>query len=220
VTATPVCGNSSGRRIDTEVDLNVAHEAVRSEFVDVNQPSDEQLAAEAAREGSDGPAFLALLDRYRQRVWRICYRLLGNEQDANDAAQEVFLRLFLHRDRFAGRSKYSTWAQGVALRTCLGMRRSRGRRQRREELVAGDDLSSSQPDRSAPAPGLSMDVTQMLETLDEEDRALLILKYAEQYDYEELSAMFEISTSACKMRVSRAREKLQQRYADTPARNA
>jgi len=183
--------------------------------VDVTQPSDEQLAAEAAREGSDGPAFVALVDRYRQRVWRICYRLLGNEQDANDAAQEVFLRLFLHRDRFAGRSKYSTWAQGVALHTCLAMRRSRGRRQRREELVAGDDLSSSQADRPDASPGVALDLAQMLETLDEEDRALLILKYAEQYDYEELSDMFEISISACKMRVSRAREKLQQRYTDT-----
>ena len=54
----------------------------------------------------------------------------------------------------------------------------------------------------------------MLETLDEEDRAMLILKYAEGYDYEELSAIFEISPSACKMRISRAREKLQQRYPD------
>jgi RNA polymerase sigma-70 factor (ECF subfamily) len=198
-----------------EVDLLAACIAARSQVVDVAPPSDEQLAAEAAREGSDGPAFVALVDRYRQRVWRICYRLLGNEQDANDAAQEVFLRLFLHRERFAGRSKYSTWAQGVALRTCLAMRRSRGRRQRREELVADDDLSSSQPDRPDTAPGVAMDLAQMLEMLDEEDRALLILKYAEQYDYEELSAMFEISTSACKMRVSRAREKLQQRYADT-----
>ena len=83
----------------------------------------------------------------------------------------------------------------------------------------GDGLGLGPPDgtpvdltvigafRSEAAPGLSMDVAQMLETLDEEDRALLILKYAEQYDYDELSAMFEISPSACKMRISRARDK-------------
>ena len=52
----------------------------------------------------------------------------------------------------------------------------------------------------------------MLETLDDEDRALLILKYAEGHDYEELSAIFELSVSACKMRISRAREKLQQQF--------
>ena len=56
--------------------------------------TDEQLAAEAAREGSAGPAFVELLKRYQDRVWRICYRLLGNEHDAHDAAQEVFVRLF------------------------------------------------------------------------------------------------------------------------------
>ena len=71
--------------------------------LDVLQQTDEALAAEAAREGSDGPAFVALVDRFRQRVWRICYRLLGNEQDANDAAQEVFVRLFTNRAKFAGR---------------------------------------------------------------------------------------------------------------------
>ena len=56
----------------------------------------------------------------------------------------------------------------------------------------------------------------MLEMLDEEDRAMLILKYAEGYDYEELAAIFELSVSACKMRLSRAREKIQQRYPRTP----
>ena len=83
--------------------------------------TDEQLAAEAARESSDGPAFVALVDRFRQRVWRICYRLLGNEQDSSDAAQEVFVRLFFEREKFEGRSKYSTWVHAIAVRTCLSL---------------------------------------------------------------------------------------------------
>ena len=59
-----------------------------------------------------------------------------------------------------------------------------------------------------------MDLMNMLEMLDEEDRAMLLLKYAEGYDYDELAAIFELSISACKMRLSRAREKLQQRYTE------
>lgn len=182
--------------------------------VDVLQPTDEELAAAAARESSDGPAFVALVDRFRQRVWRICYRLMGNEQDANDAAQEVFLRLFLHRGRFAGRSKYSTWVHGVAVRTCLALRRSRGRRRRHENVASEAEWESRQPARHSAPPGMSLDLEKMLATLDEEDRAMLILKYAECYDYEELAAIFELSVSACKMRVSRAREKLQARWPD------
>ena len=79
--------------------------------VDLIHCTDQQLAAKVARESSDGPAFVALVDRFRPRVWRICFRLLDNEQDAADAAQEVFLKLFLHRTRFAGRSKYGLCAK-------------------------------------------------------------------------------------------------------------
>jgi RNA polymerase sigma-70 factor (ECF subfamily) len=53
---------------------------------------------------------------------------------------------------------------------------------------------------------------QMLDILDEEDRALLILKYAENYSHEELAEIFGISVSACKMRISRARDKIQERF--------
>ena len=179
---------------------------------DLTSRTDEELAAEAARESSDGPAFVAIVERFRQPVWRICFRLLYDEQDAADAAQEVFLRLFLHRGEFAGRSKYSTWVHGVAVRTCLGIRRSRGRRRKHESAVSDAEWEARQAARADAPPGLAMDLMQMLETLDEEDRAILILKYAEGYEYEELAAMFDLSTSACKMRVSRARDKLQQRY--------
>jgi RNA polymerase sigma factor (sigma-70 family) len=61
---------------------------------------------------------------------------------------------------------------------------------------------------------LSLDMQQMLEILDEEDRAMVILKYAESYSYEELSEIFGHSISACKMRISRARKKLQDRFGE------
>ncbi len=176
--------------------------------------TDEQLAAEAAREGSDGVAFVALVERFRQRVWRICFRLLDNEQDANDAAQEVFVRLFTNRTKFAGRSKYATWVHAIAVRTCLTIRRSRGRRRKHEDTASEEQWEREQPRQEATRPGLSLDLMQMLEILDEEDRAMLILKYAESYDYEELAEIFDLSVSACKMRLSRAREKLRQKYPD------
>ena len=176
--------------------------------------TDEQLAAEAAREGSDGVAFVALVERFRQRVWRICFRLLGNEQDANDAAQEVFLRLFTNRTKFEGRSKYATWVHAIAVRTCLTIRRGRGRRRQHEDTASDEQWEQQQPRQEPGRPGLALDLMHMLEVLDEEDRAMLILKYAEGYDYEELAEIFGLSVSACKMRLSRAREKLKQRYPD------
>ncbi|HUY93030.1 MAG TPA: RNA polymerase sigma factor [Pirellulales bacterium] len=184
-------------------------------LLETTERTDEALAAEAAREGSDGPAFVALLDRYRDRVWRICFRLMGHADDAQDAAQEVFVRLFLNRAKFDGRSKYSTWVHGVAVRTCLGLRRSRGRRRRHEDAAGEIALEMRAPAARSAAPDLSLDLEQMLESLDEEDRALVILKYSENYSYEELAAIFGLSESACKMRVSRAREKIRQKFGDS-----
>ena len=177
--------------------------------------SDEDLAAWAAREGSDGVAFTALVDRFRDRVWRVCWRLMGSQHDAEDAAQEVFVRLFFERGKFAGRSRYSTWLHGVAIRTCLTLRRSRSRRRRREttDTSAGDGLLpvSVVPDPQ-PLPAAAVDAAhdaeKLLAGLDEEDRALVLMKFAENHDYEALAEMFDTTPGALRMRVSRIREKL------------
>lgn len=172
--------------------------------------TDEQLAAQAAREGSDGTAFNELLARFRARVWRVCFRLMGSEHDAEDAAQEVFVRLFFDRGKFEGRSRYSTWLHGVAIRTCLTLRRSRGRRKRRES-PAGDELITEQSDtRASETQRIDErhDITRLLDGLDEEDRALVLMRFGEGHDYDELAEMFETTAGALRMRVSRIREKL------------
>lgn len=187
--------------------------------VSLADQSDEQLAAEAAREGSDGPAYVELMRRYKERVWRICYRLLDNADDAHDAAQEVFLRLFTCRKQFAGRSKYSTWVHGIALRTSLTIRRGRSRRRKRVDVASDESLEQqanppAENQTGQGAASLAMDLSSVLDEVSDEERALLLLKYVEDYSYDELAEMFELSVSACKMRISRAREKLQQKFPD------
>jgi RNA polymerase sigma-70 factor (ECF subfamily) len=178
--------------------------------------SDEDLAAQAAREGSDGVAFTALMDRFRDRVWRVCWRLMGSRHDAEDAAQEVFVRLFFERGKFAARSRYSTWLHGVAIRTCLGMRRSRSRRRRREVpgSASGDDgqdrIETQVDDRAGQADAVdAADAAEkLLAGLDEDDRALVLMKFAENHDYEALAEMFDSTPGALRMRISRIRERL------------
>lgn len=183
------------------------------------RPSDEQLAHEAAREGSDGPAFTELVSRFRERVWRVCYRIMGNTEDASDAAQEVLVRMFLQRERFEERSRYSTWVHGIAIRICLSMRRGRGRRQQRVDVVPNLDLNTqplsahadSQTTRAPVAEG-RIDLDQMLQHLGDEDRALLVMKYAEDHTHAELSEIFGMSQSACKMRITRAISRLREKF--------
>jgi len=100
------------------------------------------------------------------------------------------------------------------VRTCLTLRRGRGRRRRHEDTADEATIAEQARDTRADQPGLAIDLERMLATLGEEDRALVILKYAENYSYEELAEIFGLSTSACKMRVSRAREKIQQEFGD------
>lgn len=188
------------------------HVAVAGTASSAAAPSDEALALAAAREGSDGPAFTAIVERFRTRVWNICYRLLSNEADAHDAAQDVFVAMFVQRGKFRGDAKYATWVHSVAVRTCLMQRRSRGRRHRRDGAPTGADLDTRPSAAREPAAETKLDLVQMLDILDEEDRALVLLKYTEGYEYEELAEIFELSVSACKMRVSRAREKVQARF--------
>lgn len=176
--------------------------------------TDEELAALAAREGSDGVAFTALVERFRDRVWRVCWRLMGSQHDAEDAAQEVFVRLFFDRAKFAGRSRYSTWLHGVAIRTCLTLRRSRSRRRKRETTEVGEGPPPTETHAAAgPDPATAVaaaqDLERLLATLDEEDRALILMKFAEGHDYDALAEMFDSTPGALRMRVSRIREKLQ-----------
>ena len=177
--------------------------------------SDEDLAAQAAREGSDGVAFTALMERFRERIWRVCWRLMGSQHDAEDAAQEVCVRLFFERGKFAGRSRYSTWLHGVAIRTCLTLRRSRSRRRRRESpesATAGEtgivETHADPVASSTAAVDAAHDARKVLEQLDEEDRALVLMRFAENHDYDALAEMFGTTPGACRMRISRIREKL------------
>jgi RNA polymerase sigma-70 factor (ECF subfamily) len=153
-----------------------------------------------------------LMDRFRERVWRVCWRLMGTEHDAEDAAQEVFVRLFFERGKFAGRSRYSTWLHGVAIRTCLTLRRSRSRRRRRESPESGEaSLAETHADpQSSPSAAVDAahDSQKLLEHLDEEDRALVLMRFAENHDYDELAEMFGTTSGALRMRISRIREKL------------
>jgi RNA polymerase sigma-70 factor (ECF subfamily) len=181
-----------------------------SDILGLASLADEALAAQAAREGSDGAAFTTLMERYREKVWRVCWRLMSAQHDAEDAAQEVFVRLFFERGKFAGRSSYSTWLHGVAIRTCLMLRRSRSRRRRREEPGTAEQIEaheSRQPETAA-AFDASHDVVQLLAGLDEEDRALMLMKFAEGHEYDALAEMFGSTSAALRMRVSRIKERL------------
>lgn len=90
------------------------------------EPTDEALAARAA--AGDESAFEAIVSRYQARVFRLAWRLTGNEGDAADAMQEAFLQAYRGLGSFRGESRFSTWLYRVATNAALMQRRARARR--------------------------------------------------------------------------------------------
>jgi RNA polymerase sigma factor (sigma-70 family) len=91
------------------------------------------------------------------------------------------------------------------------LRRGSGRRRQREtKAFKQRQCRESTVDQSPQE--TSLDLTQILETLEEEERAMLIMKYAEGHSYSDLAVMFGKTASACKMRISRARQQLKERF--------
>ena len=84
----------------------------------------EREAIEACQRG-EREAFDRLVERYQRDVYRLCYRYVNNHEDANDMAQEVFLKAYRAIGRFRGDSAFSTWLYRIAVNTCLNFRAAR-----------------------------------------------------------------------------------------------
>src|SRR5919201_6219586 len=110
--------------------------------------SDAAAVLARARQG-DGEAFRALVERHSRSVFRLAFRMTGNEQDAEDVVQESFLRAYRQLSRFESRANFGTWLYRITANCAVDLMRSR---QARHDQVRGDaledavDLKSGAPD--------------------------------------------------------------------------
>src|ERR1700681_1172404 len=94
-------------------------------------------AVERARSG-DSDAFRLLVERHSRHVFRLAFRMTGNEQDAEDVVQDTFLRAYRQLKNYESRASFSTWLYRIAANACLDLIRSRKRRQDRFETGRND----------------------------------------------------------------------------------
>ena len=170
-------------------------------------------------------AFREMVDEYGDRVFSLTYRMLGNRQEAEDLAQEVFITLFKSIDSFRGDSKLSTWLYRVTANHCknrikyLARRHDRDRTELTERTeAAGADGPSLAAPRSAPRPDRQLEGAQMeqilqraIAELDEEQRILVILRDVEDLSYEEICAITDLPEGTVKSRLHRARMALRKK---------
>jgi RNA polymerase sigma factor (sigma-70 family) len=165
------------------------------------------------REGSEA-AFRVLVERYQDRVVRLVYRYLGDQDESEDVAQEIFLKVFRKLDSFQFESSFFTWLYRIAINAAQD--RIKGRRRRRA-TASLDDLppvfestaSDAGPaDRVLLSQEVAIAVRQKVDELPAKYRTVLILREFEGHTYEEISQILECSIGTVESRLFRARQRL------------
>ncbi len=155
----------------------------------------------------DAQAFSHLVETYQRPVYNLCYRMLGNAQDAEDAAQETFIRAYISLSRYDQNRAFSTWLLSIAAHYCIDQIRKR-----RLNLISIEELPV--PDLPEIAPGMERNLTRkeeqqqiraVLNLLEPQDRAAVIMYYWYDFSYEEICQSLSLSMSALKSRLHRAR---------------
>jgi RNA polymerase sigma-70 factor, ECF subfamily len=162
---------------------------------------DDRILLQAAQDG-DLDAFEVLVHRHQAAVYRVAVRMLGSEADAQDAAQETFLRAWRGLGRFRGESAVSTWLYRIVTRRCLDVIAARRPTEDLQEIeletVVNPADSTEQHERLQA-------VTRAIAALPDEQRAALVLREFEGLSYDEVAAALHTSVPAVKGRIHRAR---------------
>ena len=167
----------------------------------------------------DPQAFTSLVETYQRPVYNLCYRMLGNAEDAEDAAQETFLRAYKSMRRYDTSRPFSTWLLSIAAHYCIDQLR-----RRRFQIVSVEDLPV--PDLPDPSPGLENSlgrreeqrrIRTLLDTLEPTDRAAVVMYYWYDCSYEEIAQTLTLTLSAVKSRLHRARRAMAETWQDQPA---
>jgi RNA polymerase sigma-70 factor, ECF subfamily len=171
----------------------------------------------------DKDAFRLLVERHSRSIFRVVYRMTGNQQDAEEILQETFLRAYKSLGRFESRSNFGTWLYRIAVNRALDLLSSRKTQmQMKDGYQITDNLDpeeSRQVQLSAQAPGpdrllisseIKKKVAQALDLLTPAERVAFTMRHIEGQSIEEISQVLNVKTSAAKNCVFRAVQKLRQ----------
>ena len=174
----------------------------------------EQDWLERARAGEQA-AFGLLVETYQRPVFALTYRMLGEMSEAEDAAQETFLRAYAKLHQYDPQHKFSTWLFSIANYHCIDRLRKR-----RVQFVGLDqspaafslETESARPEKEALAAEQAQEMQALVNHLEPEYRTPLVLRYWNECSYQEIADVMDISVAAVKSRLFRARKKLAALY--------
>jgi RNA polymerase sigma-70 factor (ECF subfamily) len=176
--------------------------------------TEEQWIAEA-RNG-DKDAFAKLVEKYQKPVYSVCYRMLGTPTAAEDAAQEAFIRAYQALDRYDPKRSFATWLLSIASNYSIDQLRKM-----KVTILSMDNekhawlappAKEPSPERAALEKEKQAQIQSLLADLSEIDRAAVILQYWHNSSYEEIAETLNLSSSAVKSRLFRARRLMAEKW--------
>ena len=172
-------------------------------------------AIERARSG-DSDAFRLLVEQHSHAIFRLAYRMTGNEQDAEDVVQETFLRAYRQLDKYEARSSFSTWLFRIASNYSLYLIRMRKRHEDRRERGTSEErdildtvaMDTPGPDRVVYGGQVKDRVNAALNQLSAQERTAFVLRHFEGLSIDEIGKALGTGTNATKHSIFRAVQKL------------
>ncbi len=200
--AAAVAGNTAGSAVGAQATTQAA-----GTFRSMEMLEDVKLVQRTL--GGDQQAFTGLVEKYKDSVFNVAYRMLGNASEAEDVAQEAFVRAYTQLHTYKDSHRFSTWLLSIASHLSIDqLRRRRFLALPLEnvpflEWIA--DLSLG-PEESALAVEASDEMQQVLSQLPTKYRAVLVLRYWHDLSYEEIAEALRLTPPLVKARLHRARE--------------
>jgi len=165
---------------------------------------------ERARQGEQA-AFAELVEAYQRPVYNLCYRMLGDPAEAEDAAQESFLKAYRGMRRYDPQRSFSTWLLSIASHHCIDqLRRRRMPVDSLEELEPWEEVADlgPGPEKSATLREAREAARALLGRLGPQDRAVVVLRYWDDLSTEEIAEALSLTVKAVKSRLHRARKQM------------
>ncbi|MBK8055906.1 MAG: RNA polymerase sigma factor [Saprospiraceae bacterium] len=157
--------------------------------------------------------FNLLYDRYTDKVYAKCISMLRDQELAEDATQEIFVKILLSLSKFSGKSKFSTWLYSITYNYCI----DQIRREKKENTVTVNDFSRiDQVDDDMYDSEIKetnvFRLKEVMEKLNAEDKSILMMKYQDDLSIRDICSILDKTESAVKMKILRAKEKFLKIY--------
>lgn len=183
-------------------------------------PEEVSRLVRAARSG-DAPAYRRLVEAHARAVYAVAYRLMRNHEDADDVAQETFVRAYEALDRYDEQYRFATWLRTIATRLAWNELQKRRRRKTTAGEtfdVAAETIGGTLPDAADQAAHAELEqrFRAALDAMPAEHRAVLALRVQEDMSYEEIAAALDIPVGTVMSRLSRGRAWLRRAWGAAP----